>query len=75
MNPTTALAYQPTPVLVALFNSIAFKKLKTGDIDPACIKICKILNKRGYDINKLDYSPGNRKQDNSKKSGKNEKGS
>jgi len=56
MNPEVTLAKQPTNVLVALFNSIAKKKLDNGDVNPLCVKICKILNRRGYDINNLDFS-------------------
>ena len=58
MNPLITLSHQPTPVLVALFNCVAFKKLTNGQINPLCINICKILNKRGYDIDKLDFEDG-----------------
>ena len=58
MNQLITLAQQPTSVLVALFNCIASKKLKDGQINPVCINICKILNKRGYDIEKLDFEDG-----------------
>ena len=58
MNPLITLAQQPTSVLVALFNCVAFKKLNNGQINPICINICKILNKRGYDIDKLDFEDG-----------------
>ncbi len=80
MNPLITLTQQPTPVLVALFNCIAFKKLKNGQINPICINICKILNKRGYDIDKLDFEDGkhyssDRSQDYDEKSCLNGKGS
>ena len=58
MNSLLALVNQPTPVLVALFNSVAFKKLTNGQVNPLCVNICKILNKRGYDIDKLDFEDG-----------------
>lgn len=58
MNPLLTLSLQPTPVLVALFNCVAFKKLASGQVNPLCVNICKILNKRGYDIDKLDFEDG-----------------
>jgi|DEB0MinimDraft_10_1074344.scaffolds.fasta_scaffold146771_2 hypothetical protein len=56
MNPTLALAHQPVPVLVALFNQIATKTLNDGKTPkPICVKIYKILAKRGYDVEKLTF--------------------
>ena len=58
MNPLLTLSKQPTPVLVALFNSIEHKVLTSGKLSPLCINICKLLNRRGYDIDKLDFKDG-----------------
>lgn len=55
MNPKLTLARQPVPVLVALFNSIAYKRLSDGSVTPLCVKICEILNERGFDIQKLNF--------------------
>ena len=55
METTLALIRQPTPILTALFNQIAHKTDSTGKAKPVCIQICDILNRRGYDINKLNY--------------------
>lgn len=80
MNSLITLSQQSTPVLVALFNCIAFKKLEDGQINPVCINICKILNRRGYDIDKLDFEDGkhyspDRSQDYNEKSCLDGKGS
>ena len=79
MNPLLTLIQQPNQVLVALFNCIAFKKLKNGQVNPLCVNICKVLNKRGFDINKLDFEDGkyassNRSQNCDEKSSANGKG-
>jgi len=55
MNSALTLVQQPTPVLAALFNRIVYKKNPDGSIKPVCIQICEILNKRGYDMKKLNY--------------------
>ncbi len=55
METVLALVRQPTPILVALFNQIAFKVEKNGKAKQVCIQICDILNRRGYDLSKLDY--------------------
>lgn len=55
MNVKVALVHQPTPVLVALFNSIAHKRLSDGNPSPLCVKICEILNGRGFDIKNLNF--------------------
>lgn len=58
MNPTLTLSHQPVSVLVALFNAVAHKRLENGDVSPLCIKICELLNSRGYDIANLDFRSG-----------------
>ena len=55
MNPKLSLVSQPVPVLVALFNSIVYKRLSDGSVTPLCVKICEILNERGFDIQKLNF--------------------
>jgi len=52
MESIWTLIRQPTPVLVALFNQIDNKIEKNGTV---CVQICEILNRRGYDLSKLNY--------------------
>lgn len=58
MNPLLTLSKQPNNVLVALFNAIEHKVLISGELSPLCINICKLLNRRGYDIDNLDFKDG-----------------
>ena len=58
MNPALTLSQQPVSVLVAIFNSVAYKRLKNGDVSPLCVKICELLNLRGYDIANLNFRGG-----------------
>lgn len=78
MDAKAILVHHPTSVLVALFKLAIKTPCKDGSINPLCIKICEVLNGKGYDVANLDFNDGkpsssNRSSHSNEKNGKHEK--